>query len=73
MTKVVMENLGLEITKPYHNLYSFDAIKVKCDGMIKGMVVTLDQLHVKRIMMDILVVDVPTNYVMLFSRSWAHK
>jgi hypothetical protein len=47
MPKVVMENLGLEITRPYHDLYSFDARKVKCDGMIKDMVVTLAQLPVK--------------------------
>jgi hypothetical protein len=39
--KVVMENMGLEITIPYHDLYSFDARKFKCDGMIKDMVVTL--------------------------------
>jgi hypothetical protein len=41
MPKVVMEKLGLEITRPYHDLYSFDARKVKCDGLIKDMVVTL--------------------------------
>ena len=41
MAKVIMEKLGLEITMPYHDLYSFNARKVKCDGMIKDMVVTL--------------------------------
>jgi hypothetical protein len=40
MPKVVMEKLGLEITRPYHDLYSFDSRKVKCDGLIKDMVVT---------------------------------
>jgi hypothetical protein len=73
MPKVVMEKLGLEITRPYHDLYSFDARKVKCYGMIKDMVVTLGQLPVKRIMMDVVVVDVPTNYGMLLSRTWARK
>jgi hypothetical protein len=65
MPKVVMEKLGLEITRPYHDLYSFDARKVKCDGLIKDMVVTLAQLPVKSIMMDVVVVDVPANYEML--------
>ena len=40
MPKVVMENLGLEITRPYHDLYSLDARKVKCYRFIKDMVVT---------------------------------
>jgi hypothetical protein len=41
MTKVVMEELGMEITKPYQDLYSFDSKKVKYFGMIKDMVVSL--------------------------------
>jgi hypothetical protein len=64
MTKIVMEKLGLEITWPYHHLYSFDARKVKCYGMIKDMVVTLSQLHVNRIMMDMVVSNVLSNYGM---------
>jgi hypothetical protein len=44
MRKVVMENLGLEITRPYYNLYSFDYRKVTCDGIINNMVVTMTQL-----------------------------
>ena len=30
MLKVVMERLGLEITRPYKDLYSFDSSRVKC-------------------------------------------
>jgi hypothetical protein len=41
MPKSVMDELGLEITKTYHDLYSFDSRKVKCLGVIKYMVVTL--------------------------------
>jgi hypothetical protein len=70
MPKLVMEKLGLEITRPYHDLYCFDSRKVKCDGMIKDMVVTLNQLHIKSIMMDLVVDDVPSNYGMLMSRTW---
>jgi hypothetical protein len=72
MPKVVMEKLGLEITR-YHDIYSFDSRKVKCDGIIKDMVFTLSQFHVKRIMMDVVVGDMPTNYVMLLSRTWVGK
>jgi hypothetical protein len=28
MPKVVMEELGLDISRPYHDLYSFDSKKV---------------------------------------------
>jgi hypothetical protein len=73
MPKVVMEKLGLEITRPYHDLYYFGARKVKCDGQIKDMVVTLAQFLVKNIMMDVVVDDVPTNYGMFLSRKWDRK
>jgi hypothetical protein len=39
--KTVMDELGLEITKNYHDLYSFDSRKVKFLGVIKDLVVTL--------------------------------
>jgi hypothetical protein len=41
MPKLVMERLGLQITRPYHDLYSFDARKVRCLGIIKDLVVHL--------------------------------
>jgi hypothetical protein len=34
MPNIVMEELGLEVTKAYHDLYSFDSRKVKCLGVI---------------------------------------
>jgi hypothetical protein len=71
--KVVMENFGLEITRPYHYLYSFDSRKVKYDGLIKDMVVTLAQLPIKSIMMDVVVDVVPANYGMPLSRTWVGK
>ena len=36
----VMEKLGLDITRPYKDLYSFHSKRVQCLGMIKDMVVT---------------------------------
>jgi hypothetical protein len=73
MPKVVMDKLWLEITRPYHDLYSFDARKVKSYGLIKDMVVTLGQLAIKRIMMGVVVVDVLVNHGMLLYRTQARK
>jgi hypothetical protein len=41
MPKTVLDEIGLEITKTYHDLYYFDSRKVKCLGVIKDLVVTL--------------------------------
>jgi ribonuclease HI len=73
MPKIVMEELGLEVTKTYHDLYSFDSRKVKCLGVIKDLVVSLFQLPMKSVVMDIVVVDVPPKFGMLLSRSWIKR
>jgi hypothetical protein len=39
--KAVMEELGLEVTRAYHDVYSFDSRRVKCLGVIKDLVVSL--------------------------------
>jgi hypothetical protein len=70
MPKTVMEELGLEVTRAYHDLYSFDSRRVQCLGVIKDLVVTLFQLPMKSVVMDIVVVDVPPKFGMLLSRSW---
>ena len=70
MPKTVMEELGLEVTRAYHDLYSFDSRKVQCLGVIKYLVVTLFQLPMKSVVMDIVVADVPPKFGMLLSRSW---
>ena len=44
----MMEQLGLQITHPYKDLYSFDSKRVKCLGMIKDLVVNLAQIPAKR-------------------------
>ena len=44
MPKEIMENLGLDITRPYKDLYSFDSKKVKCIGLIKDLVVSLQHI-----------------------------
>jgi hypothetical protein len=72
MPKFIMEKLGLEITRPYQDLYS-DFRKVKGLGMIKDLVVNLAYIPVKSILMDVVVVDVPSKYGMVLSRFWGAK
>nr|QHR90275.1 hypothetical protein Q903MT_gene4298 [Picea sitchensis] len=73
MPKKVMDELGLEITKPYHDLYSLDSKRVKCLGVIKDLVVSLTQLPMISLVMDIVVADIPPKFGMLFSISWLNK
>ena len=73
MPKVVMDELGLNITKPYHDLFSFDSGKVKCLGLIKDLIVSLSQLPSKSIVMDIVVVDISPKFGLLLSRSWSKR
>jgi hypothetical protein len=73
MPKIVMEELGLEITKSYHDIYSFDSRKVKFLGFIKYLAVSLFQLPMKSVIMDIVVDDVPPKFGMLLSRCWIKR
>ena len=73
MPKVVMESLGLEITKPYKYLYSFDSSRFKFLGLIKDLCVHLSQIPAKSLVMDIVVADIPPKYGMLLSRYWGAK
>ena len=45
MPKGVMEELDLEITKEYKDLYTFDSKQVKCVGLVKDLVVSLTVFH----------------------------
>ena len=73
MPKMVMDKLGLDITKPYKYMYSFDSRKVICLGLIKDLVVSLHQIPEKSIVMNVVVVGVPVKFGLLLSRSWAAK
>jgi predicted aspartyl protease len=73
MPKEIMDELGLEITKTYHDLFSFDSRKVKCIGLIKDLAVTLTQASMKTMVMDVVVVDIPPKFGCLLSRSWMKK
>jgi len=73
MPKAIMDKLGLDITRQYHDLYSFDSSRVRCIGLIKDLVVSLDQLPMKNVFMDVVVADIPPRFNMLLSRSWVAK
>jgi len=73
MPKAIMEKFGLDITRKYHDLYSFDSSRVRCIGLIKDLVVSLEQIPMKNVLMDIVVVDIPPKFGMILSRSWGEK
>ena len=68
-----MDELGLDITKSYHDLFSFDSRKVKCLGLIKDLAITLSHLPMKSMVMDILVADVPSKFGMFLSIGWIKR
>ena len=70
MPLAVMEKLGLDITRPYKNLYSFYSKRVQCLGMIKDLVVRMVQIPRNFVMMDVVIADVPPTYGMLLSKHW---
>jgi len=47
MRKAIMEKLGSDITRKYHYLYSFDSSRVRYIGLIKDLVVSLDQIRLR--------------------------
>ena len=70
MHKVIMEKIGLGITKQFHVWCSFYFNKLKSLGIIKVLVVTLlAQSSTKSIVMDVVAANVPTRYGMLLSRT----
>ena len=71
MPKEGMDNLGLYITRPYKDIFSFHSIKVRCLGMIKDLVVSLHQIQEKRIVRDVVVAYVSIKFGMFLSKSWA--
>ena len=73
MPKEVVESLGLEVTRPYKDLYSFDYRRVKCLGLIKDMVVTLTKMPSKTMVIDVVVANIPPKFGVLLSRYWTSK
>jgi hypothetical protein len=68
MTKRVMEQLNLRISRPYHNICAMDSRTIEVHGLIKGLQVHLAAFPNIMIEMDIVVIDVPDTWGMLLNR-----
>jgi hypothetical protein len=64
-----MDELGLDITRPYKYLFSFDSRKVKCLHLIKDLCVSLSQIPSNNMVMDVVISNFPPKFGMLLSRS----
>lgn len=73
MPTVIMERLGLDITRPYKDLYSFDSRKLKCLGLIKDLEISLTHIPSKFMVMDIMVAYISLRYGMHLSRYQMEK
>jgi hypothetical protein len=73
MPKAMMDELGLDITKPYHDLFSFDSRKVRCLSLIKYLVINLSQLPMRSMVMDVVVADIPPKFGLLLLCSWSKR
>ena len=73
MPKVIMERMGLEISKSYKDSFYFDSKRVQCIGLIKDVVVSLTQVPTNTVVMEIVVADIPPKFGMLLARSRATK
>ena len=73
MPKVIMDQLQLQVTRSYHDLYTFDSKKLPCLGLIKDLVVTLAQMPIKSIVLDIVVTDIPAKFGILLPKSCCSK
>ena len=71
MTKKVMEQLNLRISRPYHNICALDSQTIEVFGLIKGLQVYLKAYPSIMIEMDIMVIDVPDLWGMLINRKSA--
>jgi hypothetical protein len=68
MTKKVMEQWNLRISRPYHNICAMDNRTIEVHGLIKGLQVHLVAFPDIMIEMDIVVIDVPDTWGMLLNR-----
>ena len=71
MSKRVMQQLNLRISRPYPNICAMDSKKIELHGLIKDFQVHLVAFPDIQITMDIVVIDVPDAWGMLLSKIWA--
>ena len=73
MLRRIMDELGLEVTRPYKYIFSFDSNKVKFLGLIKYLIISLTHICSKTLVMEVVVVDISPNFGMFLSRYWEAK
>jgi hypothetical protein len=73
MPEAIVEMLGLDITKPYRELYALDSKKVKYLVVIKDLVINLSEIPWKNLIMDVIIDDITVSYGMLLSRDWGDR
>lgn len=71
MTRKVMEQLNLSISRPYYNICSMDSKKIEVLGMVKDLQIFLAAYLDKMITMEIAVIDVPDVWGILLSWEFA--
>jgi ribonuclease HI len=71
ITKKVMEQLNLRISRPYHNICALDSQTIEVHGLIKGLQVHLAVFPDIMFEMDIVVIDVLDVWGMLLNRKAA--
>jgi hypothetical protein len=70
MTLEVMNQLGLQITRLYRNVRDMYAREVACFGIIENLQICLFACPQRRMVMDVVIIDYPTQWGMLLSRKW---
>jgi len=66
MTLKVMNELGLEITRPYRNVCGIDSKAIRVCGLIKNLEVFLANYPEVSIIMDVVVIDLLDSCGMLY-------
>jgi hypothetical protein len=70
MSLKVMQQLGLKVTRPYRNVCGFESKAIPTHGVVENVEVRLKEYPKKTVHIDIVVVDVPDVWGMLFSRKF---
>ena len=73
MPRRIMDQLGMEVTRTYKDIFSFDSNKVKCLGLIKDLDISLAQILAKILVMDVVVDDISPKFGIVLSISWDSK
>ena len=70
MSPSIMNEMGLEITCPYGNVYGIDSRGFQEYGIIKNFKADLFSCPDLNTMMDVVVISLPPMYGMLVCRKW---